>query len=46
MLFLVEMFKDLKFCELKERLGHFGEIPIPPPSGGGSRICSITVKID
>ena len=45
-MFLVEIFKDLKFCELKERLGHFGEIPIPPPSGGGSRICSITVKID
>ncbi len=46
MLFLVEIFKDLKFCELKERLGHFEEIPTPPPSGGGSRICSITVKID
>ncbi len=46
MLFLVEIFKDLKFCELKEWLGHFGEFINPPPSGGGSRTCSTAVKID
>ncbi len=35
MLFLVEIFKDLRFCEQKERQGHLVCIKGPPLSGGG-----------
>jgi hypothetical protein len=45
MLFFVEILRERKFCEQKERFGYLkGKLP-PSPAGGGATGRSINVNI-